>query len=60
MSSPSNPAPDSPEAGDVDTESLYGSPPDGSDGGSDTSPTEAEPGQADDVPSGANEGPPQA
>jgi hypothetical protein len=30
MTSPSHQAPDSPEVGDVDTESLYGAAPDGS------------------------------
>jgi len=55
MSSPSNPAPDSPEAGDIDTESLYGSPPDGSNVGSDVDATDSEAGPADDVPRGTTE-----
>ena len=50
MNSPSTPAPDSPEAGDIDTESLYGAPPDGSNVGSDVDATDSESGPPDDVP----------
>lgn len=59
MSFPSNPAPDSPEAGDIDTESLYGAPPDGSNVGSDVDVTDPESGPADDVPSRTTEALPQ-
>lgn len=59
MSSPSNPAPDSTDAGDIDTESLYGAPPDGSNVGSDVDVTDSESGPPDDVPSGTTEALPQ-
>lgn len=50
MSSLSTPAPDSPEAGDIDTESLYGAPPDGSNFDSDVNATDSEDGPADEMP----------
>lgn len=49
MSEPTGGAPDSPETGDIDTESMYGAPPDGS--GEDTADTEL--GAEDDLSSGS-------